>query len=103
MSRTELLEEYPKLSSSFQRDSAFKKYEKIDKDERSKREILMQISKMISPKNRLKSLLLDENKVVVTIMLDSKQAINKVKKIVREKHFKLLNESTKEINVEKKL
>ena len=103
MSRTELLEQYPKLSSSFQRDSAFQKYEKIDKEERAKREVLMQISKMISPKNRLKSLVLDDSKVVATIMLDSRQAINKVKKILKEKEFKVLNENTKEISVEKKL
>ena len=103
LSRDELLEKYPKLSSSLQRNSGLKKYEKIDKNERVKREALMQVSKIISSQNRLKSLTLNEKFLLVTIITDSAEAMRKVKKMAKEKSFKLSNEQGKEISMEKKL
>lgn len=101
--KDEMIEEYPRLSSSFQRNSELKKYTKIDKEERAKREMLMQISKMISPRNRLKSLTFDGKKVIAIIMLDSINSLQKIKKITKEKHFELVIKAKKEIVVEKSL
>jgi hypothetical protein len=103
VSQTELLEQYPKLSSSLQRNSEMKKYTKIDREERVKREALMQVSKMISNSNRLKSLVLNEKSITATIKIDSPVAMRKLKKLAKKRSFTLLNESAKEISVEKKL
>ena len=103
MSKAELLEENPKLSSSMLRNSTLKKYSKIDKSERAKRKVLMQVSKMISNSNRLKSLSLTENSIEATIITDSSGSMNKLKEVAKTKNFAILNESGKEISMEKKL
>jgi hypothetical protein len=102
-SRTELLDEHPKLSSSLLRNSEMKKYTKIDQEERVKREALMQVSKMISSSNQLKSLVLNEKSITATIKIDSPVAMRKLKRLAKKRNFTLLNESAKEISVEKKL
>ena len=103
LSKTELLEQNPRLSSSLQRNSEMKKYTKIDKEERVKREALMQVSKMISNSNRLKSLVLNEKTIIATIKIDSPVAMKKLKRLAKKRNFRLLNEHEKEISVEKKL
>ena len=103
MKKDELLADYPMFSSAIVRDSELKKYKKIDKTERMKRKNLMQISKMISHKNRLKSLLLTEKNIAVTVMANSKQDIIKIKGLAKSNGFKISNESEKEISLEKKL
>ena len=103
LTKDELLEEHPKLSYSLRRNSELKKYEKIDRVERVKRETLMQISKMMANKNRLKSLVLTEKDIVATITTRSKQEINKIKSLAKSNSFMLSNETEKEISVEKKL
>ena len=103
LSKDELLEKYPKLASSLQRNSQMKKYEKIDKIERKKRKTLMQISKIISSKNRLKTLSMNDGSIMVIVLVDSKERMNKVKQMAKKKNFKLSNESDKEISMEKQL
>ena len=103
LSKTELLEKNPRLSSSLQRNSEMKKYTKIDQEERVKREALMQVSKMISNSNRLKSLVLNEKTIMATIRIDAPVAMKRLKKLAKKRNFRLLNERAKEISVEKKL
>jgi len=101
--RDNLIEENPKLASSMRRKSELKKYTKIDRVERLKRNKLMQISKIMAHKNRLKSLVLTEKNIVVTITPNSKQDIIKIKNLVKSNGFKLSKESEQEIILEIKL
>ena len=103
LTKDALLEENPKFSSAIVRNSEIKKYEKIDKVERVKREALMQISKMIAHENRLKSLVLTEKSIETTIITRSKQDINTIKGLAKSNGFKLSNETNKEVRLEKKL
>ena len=103
MSRTELLDKYPKLSYSLRRNSQLKEYEKIDKKERKKRKALMDVSKIISSSNRLKSLVLDDKSLIVTIKTDSARSMARVKKVAKKKSFKLSNETSRDISMEKEL
>ncbi|MCK5854820.1 MAG: hypothetical protein KAG56_06325 [Sulfurovaceae bacterium] len=103
LAKDELLEKNPKLSSALRRNSELKKYEKIDKVEREKRKALMKISKMIGHKNRLKSLILTDNNIIITITTRSKQATETIKKMAKLNSFTLSNETAKEISLEKKL
>ncbi len=103
LKKDELLADYPMFSSSIVRNSELKKYENIDKVERVKRKNLMQISKMMAHKNRLKSLLLTEKSIIATITTNSKQDTLKIKSLAKSNSFKLSNESEKEISLEKKL
>ena len=103
LTQSELLSDYPMFSSSIVRGSELKKYEKRDKVERMKRETLMQVSKMISHKNRLKTLLLTEKNIAVTIITSSKQDVNTIKKLAKSNNFKVSNETSKEISLEKKI
>ena len=100
LTKDKLIEDNPKLSSSMRRKSELKKYAKIDRVERLKRKRLMQISKMMGHKNRLKSLVLTENNIVVTITPNAKQDIHKIKKLAKSNGFKLSKESEKEIILE---
>ena len=103
LTKDKLLEEHPKFASSMRRASELKRYEKIDKKERLKRSTLMQVSKMMSHKNRLKSLVLTEKNIVATITTNSKKDINKIKSLAKSNSFTLSNETDKEISLEKKL
>jgi len=101
--KNELLEEYPKLSSPMLRESEFDKYDTIDKKERIKRDVLMKISKMIGHNNRLKSLNLTEKSIIATINTASKNDILRIKKMAKKDSFKLSNETSTAISVEKRL
>jgi len=95
-----LLDKNPKLSSNRIRKSILAQYEPIDKMERKKRDIIDSISKLLSPTNQLKELVVDDKKIKAII------ETNNIGAIINKAHNKKLNvkkHGNKEIIVEEVL
>jgi len=95
-----LLDKNPKLSSNRIRKSILAQYEPIDKIERKKRDIIDSISKLLSPTNQLKELVVDDKKIKAII------ETNNIGAIINKAHNKKLNvkkHGNKEIIVEEVL
>ncbi len=95
-----LLQRDTKLNSKRIRESILAQYEPIDKIERLKRDILVDISKLLSTHTRLKELRLDDKKISAIIETDN---INRVLKEALDKKFKSRKINRKEIRVERAL
>jgi len=84
-----LLDKNPKLKSNRIRKSILAQYKPIDKVERKKRDIIHNISKLLSSTSQLKELVIDEKKVKAIIETTNIRAtINKahIKKLNVKKH-----------------
>jgi len=92
------LDKNPKLSSSRIRKSILDKYIPIDKKERKKRDIMDKISKLLSSSTQLKSLLVDDKKVVATIETNNismlKRKASKANLKIRQKGNEVIVESS---------
>ncbi len=95
-----LLQRDTKLSSKRIRKSILAQYEPIDKIERLKRDILVDISKLLSTHTRLKELRLDDKKISAIIKTDN---INRVLREALKRKFKSRKLNGKEIRVERSL
>lgn len=95
-----LLQRDSKLNSKRIRESILAQYEPIDKIERLKRDILVDISKLLSTNSRLKELKLDDKGVSATIKTDN---INQTLRVASEKGLKSRKLNVKEIKVERSL
>ena len=87
-----LLDKNPKLSSKRIRDSILEKYEPIDIVERKKRDALSAISKVLSNSVYLKSLSLDNRKILAIIGSDSARDIRVISNNRNLKEFKIERE-----------
>jgi hypothetical protein len=83
-----LFADYPSLQSNYTRDNVIKKYKKIDRDERRKREILKELSRMILPSVEVEHLLVDRGSIVVTFRVPNRQTLLKIESIARAKKYK---------------
>jgi IS1 family transposase len=83
-----LFADYPSLQSNYTRDNVIKKYKKIDRDERRKREILKELSRMILPSVEVEHLLVDRGSIVVTFRIPNRQTLLKIESIARAKKYK---------------
>jgi len=95
-----LLDRNPKLSSNRIRKSILEQYEPIDKIERKKRDIIDNISKILSSTSQLKELIVDDKKVKAII------ETNNIGVTIRKAHSKKLNvkrHGSREIIVEEVL
>jgi len=101
--KEKLLEENPKLGSSLIRNSELEKYKPINRQERLKRDTVSKISKMLSKKSHLKSLKLDDKRVIATIETDSNRLIHEIEKRAKGEHFRVVSKGHNEIVLEKKL
>jgi len=83
-----LFEEYPALQSQYARENIIKKYHKIDKAERTKREILKNISHLIIPGVEVDSLLLEEKQLFVVFKTPDKKTLLRVEALAKAKGYK---------------
>jgi hypothetical protein len=99
----DLLADNPKLASSLIRNSQLERYQPINDQERKKRDNIMLISKILSNRNSLKKLTVDEKKISFMIKtkdsMEDKQVIKKAKK----DNFKILSQENHQIVLEKSL
>jgi hypothetical protein len=99
---TALLDENPNYASSMLRQSILDKYQPINNVERSKRQAIKDLSKLLSAKSQLKELLIDKNSISANIVAQSSTIGKQVKEHAGAKKFKVSGSGT-ELKVEKKL
>lgn len=85
---TLLLEEYPALQSQYARENIATKYRKIDKDERHKREVLNDISRLVTPGVEVESLLLDSKHISVVLKCPNEKGVTRIQSIAKKKKYK---------------
>jgi len=98
-----LIDKNPKLSSAMIRKSILSKYEPIDKLERTKRDYLEKISKMLSVNSSLKSLSLDDKKITATIKTKNSSVSKQVKKHASSGGFKIIKSNNQDITIQRSL
>ena len=84
-STNELLEDYPSLQSKYSRDSILSKYNKIDRNERKKREFLKSISSIVKYGAKLQTLLITDKSIVVTMSIKDKSIYSDLPKSIKIK------------------
>jgi len=84
-----LFVEYPTLQSGYARKNIIKKYRKIDKKERKKRELLKNISHFISPKVVVEHLILDKERLTVLFKCQDSNSMRKVASLAKAKAYKV--------------
>ena len=98
-----LLAKNPKLGSNMIRKSILGKYEPIERIERSKRETVLQVSKLLSASSQLKNLSIDNQKISATIETKNSATAKQVKTHATAARFKTTNVSSNLIRMEKSL
>jgi len=83
-----ILEEHPSLQSQYARDNIAKKYRKIDKEERHKRNILKNLSSLIIPGAEIELLTMDSKRFMTEIKFPDEKRLLKVKSLASKKKYK---------------
>ena len=99
---TALLDENPTYTSSMIRKSILEKYRPIDKKERSKRQSIKDISKLLSAKSQLSWLMIKKETIQADIETSNKTISKQVNRNAKAKNFKVINNKLN-IKVEKKI
>ena len=99
---TTLLDENPKYASTMLRQSILDKYKPIDTNERAKRQVIKDISKLLSSKSQLKALTIDKGTISARIVTQSASISKQVKEHAKVKKMKVTG-SGLDLKVEVKL
>ena len=83
-----LLQDYPALQSQYARENIAKKYRKIDKEERHKREVLKDLSRLVLPGVEVDSLLMGRKSFSVTLECPDEKSVIRVQSLAKEKQYK---------------
>ena len=83
-----LLEDYPALQSQYARENIAKKYQKIDKEERHKREVLKDLSRLVLPGVEVESLLMGRKSFSITLKCPDEKSVIRVQSLAKEKQYK---------------
>ena len=86
---TAMIDENPKYGSSMLRQSILDKYQPIDTIERAKRQVMKDISKLLSSKSQLKALTIDKDRVTANIVTQTKTISKQVKEHAKAKKMKI--------------
>lgn len=84
-----LFEEYPSLQSTYARANIIKKYHKIDKIERDKREILKEFSRLVLPGVEVDTLSVNSKKLSITLQCPDQKSILRVTALARAKKYQI--------------
>jgi len=84
----QLEEEYPKLISPTRRKSILAKYQKIDKQERQKRDKIKLLSSMIFKGVTLSSLSLEKDTIKASFSCENSKVSQRIKALAKKHHFK---------------
>jgi len=82
-----LLEAYPALQSSYTRKSVAEKYQKLDRQERKKRDVIKALSKMIFKGVTLTSLKIDDKHFQAAFSTADKSVAEKLKLLAKKEKF----------------
>ncbi|MEA3456253.1 MAG: hypothetical protein U9R26_07070 [Campylobacterota bacterium] len=83
-----LLQDYPALQSQYARENIAKKYRKIDREERQKREILKGLSRLVLPGVEVESLLMGRKQYSITLKCPDEKSVIRVHSLAKEKQYK---------------
>jgi hypothetical protein len=83
-----LLKDYPSLQSAYSRENIARKYRKIDKEERHKREVLKGLSRLMLPGVQLESLLLDGKRFAAALKCPDEKTVVRVQSLAKERQYK---------------
>ncbi len=86
---SEMKANYPKLAGRYTRETILKKYRTIDRRERSKREAIETISKMIFKDAVLQELSIDDKTIEAHFTLGSGAAKEKLRSLAKAAHFEV--------------
>ncbi len=84
----ELLEQNPALQSGYARENISKRYHKIDKEERAKRDVLKNLSKLGRNGVELESLKLDDKKFNASFLCKDEQVMKQILAAAQKKKYK---------------
>ncbi len=85
---TLLLQDYPALQSQYARENIAKKYQKIDREERHKREVLRDLSRLVLPGMEVESLLMGRKSFSATLKCPDEKTMVRVQSLAKEKQYK---------------
>lgn len=83
-----LLEDYPALQSQYARENIAKKYRKIDREERHKREVLKNLSRLVLPGVEVESLLMGKKLFSATFKCPDEKSVIRLQSLAKEKQYK---------------
>jgi len=96
-----LLEAYPALESSYTRDSIASKYQKIDRQERKKREVIKALAGMIFKGSTISSFSMNTKHFEAAFICTDAKVLKKVEALAKKENFKTQKVANKnEIKVE---
>ena len=83
-----ILKDYPALQSQYARENIAKKYQKIDKEERHKREVLRDLSRLVLPGVKVESLLMGRKSFSATFKCPDEKTVVRIQSLAKEKQYK---------------
>jgi len=83
-----LLRSYPALQSQYARANIEKKYRRIDREERRKREVLKGLSRLMLPGVQLEALILDGKHFLARLKSPDEKTVVRILSLAKEKRFK---------------
>ena len=99
---TALIDDNPSYGSTMLRENILEKYQPIDKNERSKRQSIKEISKLLSAKSTLSSLSIVKSKITAEIKTSDANIARQVAQNAKVRNFKS-STSGQTVKVEKSL
>ena len=98
-----ILQNNPSLSSSYTRSSILTKYTKIDKQERTKRDIVAKLSKLITSKVKVDKFIMAKNQFSVLLYIDDASVMSSALKRAKQNGFVAKKISSNQLSIEGKL
>ena len=92
-----LLSDHPSLQSKYARENIAKKYRKIDKEERHKREVLKKLSRLLLPGVELQSLLVERGRYSATFKSPDEKTVLRLLTLAKAKQFKAVRSGSDNI------
>ena len=100
----DLFKEYPSLKNQYSRENIAQKYQKIDKEERHKREILKELSRLVLPGVEVENLSMNGKHFSFLLKYPNKKTADSIESRAKGKHYKLSkSDDKKQIRVEGKI
>lgn len=84
---SQLFEEYPSLQSSYARENIIKKYQKIDKIERHKREVLKELSHLTLPGVEVNTLEVGNKQLTITFQCPDEKSMLRIESLAKAKKY----------------
>ena len=95
----EIIQHYPKLQSSYTRDSILAKYTRIDTEQRKKRELIKKLSKLINQKVKIENFQLNQNNYTATLSTPDKNIIDIIKQKIKSTKMQISNISSNQLTI----